>query len=95
LARTAHRILPDEPNVNDTLGWIYYKHGRYGDAIKHLEISVTNGPSLAEAHYHLGMAYAGFGEPDKARASLTKALAFGTEFEGIAEARQKLASLPK
>src|SRR5262249_38075092 len=28
LAESAQRELPDDPNVNDTLGWIYHKLGR-------------------------------------------------------------------
>ena len=39
------------------------------------------------------MAYADFGESDKARQSLTRALAFNVEFDGKPEARKALAAL--
>lgn len=93
LAKTALRRLPDEPNVNDTLGWIYYRQGQFDMAIKHLEASIAKAPNLPATHYHLGMAYLGYSEREKARAALTKALSFKTEFDGVAEARQKLAEL--
>jgi cellulose synthase operon protein C len=93
LAKTALRRLPDEPNVNDTLGWIYFKQGQTSTAIKHLEASIAKAPELASTHYHLGMAYASSGDPDKARESLTRALSFRQEFDGIADARKKLAEL--
>ncbi len=93
LARTAYKQLPNEPNVNDTLGWIYYQDKRFADAIKHLEASVKAGTNDPSIHYHLGMAYANFGESDKARQSLTRALAFNVEFDGKPEARKALDAL--
>jgi tetratricopeptide (TPR) repeat protein len=93
LAKTALRSLPDEPNVNDTLGWIYYKQGQFSLAVQHLEAAAAKAPDAAQTHYHLGMAYLGYGERDRARDSLARALSFKTEFDGIAEARQKLAEL--
>ncbi|MEO7191974.1 MAG: tetratricopeptide repeat protein [Vicinamibacterales bacterium] len=95
LAKIAHRRLPDESHVNDTLGWTYYRLGQFSQAVTHLEVSATKDPEAAMTHYHLGMAYAQSGEPLLARQSLTRALAFHTEFDGIAEARTTLASLPK
>jgi hypothetical protein len=41
------------------------------------------------------MAYSHYGEPEKARAALTRALAFNETFDGIDEARSTLAALPK
>jgi len=94
LARAAHRRLPDEPNVNDTLGWIYVQQGEFGDAIPHLEASVAAGTTDPMIHYHLGKAYAAFGESEKARAALERALAADSPFDGIDDARRVLAELP-
>ena len=93
LARTAHKSLPNEPNVNDTLGWIYYHEKRFVDAIRHLETSVKAGTNDPSIHYHLGMAYADFGESEKARQALTRAVASNIEFDGKPEARKALAAL--
>ena len=93
LARTAHKYLPNEPNVNDTLGWIYYREKRFEEAIRHLETSVKAGTEDPSIHYHLGMAYANFGYPEKARQALTRAVASTVEFEGKPDARKTLAAL--
>ncbi|MEZ5317512.1 MAG: tetratricopeptide repeat protein [Vicinamibacterales bacterium] len=93
LAQTAQRSLPDEPNVNDTLGWIYYQRNLLPQAIRHLELSVKNGPRAAGSHLHLGMAYAKAGENAKARASLLRALEIDPNVDGAAEARETLARI--
>ena len=94
LAKAAQRRLPDEPNVNDTLGWIYYLRQDYREAIRCLEASVQKAPKPL-TFYHLGMAYVRTGDTDKARDALTRSLSFKTEFDGIAEARKALAELPR
>jgi Tfp pilus assembly protein PilF len=94
LARTALKALPDEPNVNDTLGWIYFQRQEYDRAKEHLQKSLDKAPNVPTTHYHLGMVYARTGEMDKARESLAKALSYRVEFDGIADARQALAAIP-
>jgi Flp pilus assembly protein TadD len=93
LAQTAKAQLPDRPEVNDTLGWIYHKKGLSAMAVTPLLQSVQKDPTNATYHYHLGMAYAGSGEKDKARASLQKALSLDGNFSGAAEARHALSGL--
>jgi tetratricopeptide (TPR) repeat protein len=92
LAQTAIRQLPDHPNVNDTLGWVYYLKALYPQAVRHLEASVKRAPADPVGHYHLGMAYEKSGEIDKAKASLRAALKTGN-FDGADEARRTLAGL--
>jgi tetratricopeptide (TPR) repeat protein len=93
LAQTAKSQLPDRPEVNDTLGWIYHKKGLSAMAVSPLLQSVQKDPKNATYHYHLGMAYAGTGDKDKARASLQRALALDANFTGSVEARQTLSGL--
>ncbi len=93
LAQTAKAQLPERPEVNDTLGWIYHKKGLSSMAVSPLLQSVQKDPKNATYHYHLGMAYVGSGDKDKARAALQKALALDGNFNGAAEARQTLADL--
>ena len=64
LAKTAHNALPDEPNVNDTLGWIYFKKEKYHEAITALRHSVLKDPKRYDTRFHLGMAYVRFGDLD-------------------------------
>ncbi len=91
LARTAVGKLPDNPSVNDTLGFVLLQNGRSADAIKPLEQSVAGDPSNALYHYHLGKAYLDAGQADKAKASLSRALALNAAFDGAADARALLA----
>jgi tetratricopeptide (TPR) repeat protein len=93
LARLAKRKLPDNPNVMDTLGWVYYKKGLYENAIAELTDCLKQLPDNATATYHLGMAYYKNGDLEKARAELEKALQLDENFSGAAEAKQVLAGL--
>jgi Flp pilus assembly protein TadD len=95
LAQTAFKSLPEEPHVNDTLGWIYYRKGVVGPAVRHLELSVARDATDPVTHYHLGMAYVQAGEPGKARKSLEKALAMSAVFDGADEAKKTLYGLPR
>jgi tetratricopeptide (TPR) repeat protein len=95
LGQVAVRKLPDEPHVNDTLGWAYYKKGMYSQSVRHLEQSVAKDGSDPSVHYHLGMAYSQIGEFDRAKKSLQKALSMNPSFDGADEARKTLASLGK
>jgi tetratricopeptide (TPR) repeat protein len=93
LAATAQQALPEEPTVNDTLGWAYVKKNMASRAIGPLEAGVQKSPGDAVMHYHLGVAYMQTGEFDKAKRSLTKALELKPDFEGAQDARKTLASI--
>jgi tetratricopeptide (TPR) repeat protein len=95
LAQTAKAQMPERPEVNDTLGWIYYKKGLANLAIGPLRESVETDPKNAGYHYHLGLAYLKNGDLVKARQSLQEALKLQPDFDGAADAKQALASLPK
>jgi tetratricopeptide (TPR) repeat protein len=93
LAQTAHRALPNEPHVNDTLGWIYYQKKMGSSAVDALESSVKEAPNDPSTRYHLGMAYLQTGDIDKGREALQRALAISKDFDGAADARKTLAGL--
>jgi tetratricopeptide (TPR) repeat protein len=93
LAQTAKSQLPDTPEVDDTLGWIYHKKGLFSLAIASFNRAVTTNPRNPTYHYHLGVAYAAGGDPVKARTSLEKALTLNEGFSGAPEARRMLAAL--
>jgi Flp pilus assembly protein TadD len=90
LATTAVEQAPNDAEVLDTLGSIYYKRARYGLAIKHLEQAVAIEPDNALFHYHLGLAYAGGADPDRASDALRQAVRLNPRLAG---ARDALASL--
>src|SRR4029453_19349747 len=91
LAQTANQMAPDEPHINDTLGWIYCKKNMGSVAIPYLERSIKVDATDPAVHYHLGIAYLQAGDPGRARKSLETALGAKREFLGIADARAALA----
>ena len=93
LAQSAKKQLPDQPEVNDTLGWIYYRKGLFRLALDALEQSVRKDPDNALYLYHLGLTYAGQGENAKARQTLQRALALNPRFDGADNARRVAAEL--
>ena len=92
LAQRAKQVLPNDPRVNDTLGWIYYKKKLLPQAVAALEQSVQRDPSMSLHQYHLGMAYVQSGDWLRARRPLEKAL-LNPSFVGVDEARRALSMI--
>jgi Flp pilus assembly protein TadD len=90
LAQTAKAQLPDLPEVNDTLGWVYQKKGMASLAIPPLQQSIAKAPNNPTYHYHLGVAYASTGDKARARQSLERALALNPSAEESAQAKKAL-----
>lgn len=93
MAQKARQLLPHNPNIADTLGWIAFQKGRYPWALSLLTESADKLPSSAEIHYHLGMAYYMLGRETPAKAALQQALKLSPDFDGAAEAKRALAVL--
>jgi Flp pilus assembly protein TadD len=93
LAQAAKAGLPDDPQVNDTLGYVYIRKQLSALAIAPLTLAVERQPTNAVFHYHLGMAYAASGNRPAARQSLERALALKSVFDGADDARSLLRSL--
>jgi len=82
----------EDPVAQDTLGWAYYRNGRFRDAVATLERVVARA-DVAVFHYHLGMAYQAAGNPVGARQHLQKAVAGAGSYPGLEEARVALQKL--
>jgi tetratricopeptide (TPR) repeat protein len=95
LAQTAKQQMPNNWEVDDTIGFVYYKKGLPELAIPPLLTCAEKAPQDPTCHFHLGLAYAKAGKRDKAAASLEKALALQPGFEGATEARATLASVKR
>jgi putative PEP-CTERM system TPR-repeat lipoprotein len=93
LAAKAREVAPNEPHTADTLGWILYKKGDYGNALKLLRESAGKLPGQPEAQYHVGMAHYMLGEEELARPALQKAVDAAADFTGKDEARRRLVIL--
>jgi tetratricopeptide (TPR) repeat protein len=90
LAQTAKQGLPDTPEVNDTLGYVYLKKELASMAVPLLESSVSKAPDNPTFKYHLALAYDQTGKTSKARTALQQALALNQSFEGADDARAQL-----
>ena len=93
LAQAAKAELPDHPEVNDTLGFVYLKKQLPSLAIPPLRLAVEKDPGNPAFHYHLGLAYAETGDKAAARQALEQALKLKADFDGADDARKVLQTL--
>jgi putative PEP-CTERM system TPR-repeat lipoprotein len=93
LAQTARSFLPDNAEVNDTLGFVYYKKQMGSFAIPLFEAAILKDGDNPNFHYHLGLVYAQMGEDAKSRKELETALKLNPRFEGAEYARRVIATL--
>ena len=93
LAQIAKEELPDRHEINDTLGWVYYRMDLPASAVPPLEEAVQQQPENPLYHYHLGMAQVGTNDWTSGEESLRQALSLSTEFAGADEARETLAMI--
>jgi tetratricopeptide (TPR) repeat protein len=81
------------PYLLDTLGWAHHKLGHESDAVRLLKQAAAHAPDHPVLNYHLGAAFWKSGQTADARVHLKKAMAAGTPFEGLDEARALLAEV--
>jgi Flp pilus assembly protein TadD len=93
LAQTAHAALPDQPEVNDTLGFVYLKKDLATLAVPPLRVSVEKDPKNPTYHYRLGLAYSKTGDDVGARRELEAALKLDPAGPNAEEAKKVLAGL--
>jgi tetratricopeptide (TPR) repeat protein len=93
LAQTAKAQLPNRHEVDDTLGYIYYKKGLSSMAIESLSASATRQPDNPSYNYHLALAYHQSGNNAEAKKYLEKVVNSKAKFEQIDEARKLLESI--
>ena len=93
LAQRASELLPDLPQVSDTLGWIYLKKNQSARAIEIFSDLVEKHPADITYHYRLGMAFAQTGDSFAASAELRAALKLNPPEELAAKILQLLMAL--
>jgi len=92
-AQKAKELAPDNPTVDDTLGWSYFQKGLYSLAVTHLE-SATAKEGTARRKYHLAMAYLKAGDPKRGRQTLDAATKMDPNLPEAQAARQVFAIVP-
>ncbi len=92
LARQAHAAAPDNPNIEDTLGWILVDQGEVFEGRELLRSSARARPDDPSVQYHLAVAHHKSGDAGAARRALERALSLGN-FPEARAARELLESL--
>jgi len=92
-AKTAQEAEPNNPEVADTLGWIYFRTQDYIKAVDLLKESAEKIPDNPAVRYHLGMACYKKGDILCAKEALQQALRLSRDFPEAEEAKQTLAEI--
>ncbi len=93
LAQTAKAQLPTRHEVDDTLGYIYYKKGLSSMAIEALSASTSRQPDNPSYNYHLALAYHQSGNTAEAKKLLEKVVQSKANFDRKDDARKLLESI--
>ena len=88
--KQAVAIDENNPSYLDSLGWTYFKLGKYDEAEKYLKKAVMLDASSATIQEHLGDVYAKQKKLDLARASWKKALNLSSDAEEVSRLEQKI-----
>lgn len=90
LIQQAVRIDPSNPSYLDSLGWAYFKLGKFADAEKHLKTAAKYDAGSATIQEHLGDVYHKLNKPDQAKKAWQKALNLTSDAEEITRLKTKL-----
>ena len=72
---------PDSGHIVDSLGWAYYRLGRYDEAVEQMERAISLMPDDSVVNDHLGDVYWAVGRKREAEFQWRRALSFGPETE--------------
>jgi tetratricopeptide (TPR) repeat protein len=86
LAQTAVERAPNNPDIKDTLGWVYHQRQLPDLAIRAFEESIETNPENPIYHYHLGLALAKQGNLTRARRSYQTALKIRPDYTEVQQA---------
>lgn len=92
-AEAAHKLMPDNPAVLDTLGWILVEQGQAARGLVHLRNAQSRMPGQPEIHWHLAYGLHKSGDSAHARQELKRLLDSGLAFPQQEEARTLLKQL--
>jgi tetratricopeptide (TPR) repeat protein len=90
LAEMANTALPNQAEVSDTLGWVYYKKDLLPLAIRTLQRGLELDPSNATTVYHLALAHEKNGNQVEARRLLERYLTLDPGSERGSDVRRRL-----
>jgi Flp pilus assembly protein TadD len=88
LIEKAFQLMPDDPFIQDSLGWVQYRMGEVKDALKNLQGAYTSRPD-PEIAAHLGEVLWKSGNHDEARKVWQAALHENPNHETLLAVMQK------
>jgi tetratricopeptide (TPR) repeat protein len=83
-------LRPDDGYIVDSLGWVFYRLGRYEEAVVELEKAIELRPNDPVINDHLGDAYWRVGRKHEARYQWQRALSFKPDADQVAPIQAKL-----
>ncbi len=86
-------VDPEDAEMKDALGWVYFRLGRYDDALKAYSGIAKNGGKNPVFYYHLGLVFQKLENLDGAMEAFEKALDINEEFPEASEAKRMLNKL--
>lgn len=91
-AQRAKELAPENKQVDDTLGWIYYRKGIFATALEYLQSAAASdaGKKSALIQYHLAMCQIRGGDVDNGRRTLAYAKSLDPNLPEAATADQLL-----
>ena len=92
-AEQALKLAPDQPTVQDTLGWILLNQGQVPRGLDLLRKATSKAPKSATFRYHYAVALVRNGNKAGAKKELVAAIALGQKFPELEEAKALLKSL--
>ena len=92
-AKKARDLAPNVPQVADSLGWILFKKGDYGNALPVMQEAAGKLAGIPVVEFHLAMTQYMLGQEEPARAALQKIVDAAADFPEKEEARSRLAML--
>lgn len=90
MIRQAVDTDPTNPSYLDSLGWAYFKFGKFAEAELYLKEALRNDPSSATINEHLGDVFAAQSKHDQARSYWQRALNLVVDQKDSAKLKQKL-----
>lgn len=90
MLKQAVAARPEDGYIVDSLGWAYFKLGKYEEAVRYLEQAILLEPGLATINDHLGDAYWKVGRHNEARFQWQHALTMEPEKGEEPKIRRKL-----
>jgi uncharacterized protein HemY len=86
-AERAKQRVPDNPNISDTLGYVYYKRDLNTEALRIFRQIVQDQPENSTFRLHLAMALLKQGDKQAARSEAEKALKSASQPQQQSEIR--------